>query len=64
MNVAKLTAKDGRVFYTDKPLEHDDLREYARRMKGCHQVDIIEMTEAEYRAIPATVDAAEVFGQV
>jgi hypothetical protein len=63
MQVAKLTALDGSSFYTNECMSAERLREVAQRMGGIAQVDLLEMTEAEYFAIPACNESARVFGQ-
>lgn len=70
MQVAKITLWDGRVFHTDD-FSQERLRAFFANAKakapapvpeGAHsQVDLIEMTQEEYQAIPATVESAELF---
>ncbi|MFZ3286558.1 MAG: hypothetical protein WA191_06875 [Telluria sp.] len=64
MKITKMTAVDGGVFHTDKQMSVDDIRSFAVRVGGLHQVDIIEMTEAEYFAIAATPESAALFSQI
>lgn len=71
VRVAKITLYDGRVFHTDR-LDHDYLRAFFDRVRAeandvpvdapPNQIDIIEMTPEEYRAIPATAESAALFG--
>ena len=53
MRIAKYTSADGENFYTDK-IDTDPTPEGAT-------VEIVEMSEEEYRAIPATQQAARFF---
>jgi hypothetical protein len=59
VEVAKITTKEGRVFYADS-FGPDVMREV---MKRCDWVKIeqVFMTHAEYNAIPATNESAELF---
>lgn len=67
MRVCKITAKDGKVFYTqslpagtDRWL--DALEGQAeKRHGGVSSVEIVGMTEAEYQSIPVTNDSASLF---
>jgi hypothetical protein len=63
MQVAKLTAIDGQSFLTNKQMTADEVQSFAKRVGGLRQIDLIEMTEAEYFAIPATNESAAAFGQ-
>lgn len=62
MQVVKLTTHDGREFITDD-FASETLRRVAKNCGGLYQVDLVEMTGAEYRAIPATSDSAAAFAQ-
>lgn len=70
MKVAKITLWNNSVFYTSKP---DDtvIYGFSKRAKDkfgqrpgqIDQIDIIEMSEADYNKIAATNESAELFGQ-
>ena len=71
MKVAKITLWDGRKFYTDD-YSQKNLRAFFDNVRqqltpppnGLHnQVDLIEMTQEEYAAVPATVESATLFGK-
>lgn len=72
MQVAKITLWDGRVFYSDH-WEPDFIRGFFKRVREAatepipdharNQIDLIEMTEAEYVAIGASIESARLFGQ-
>lgn len=72
MKIAKITIWDGRVFYTDD-FSQENLHRFFTNARADigeplpqtarAQVDLIEMTPEEYRAIPATADSARMFGQ-
>lgn len=56
MNVAKVTLKDGFSWYDGEPDGFEDRVRTAQRNRNTSLdvVEILEMTEAEYHAIPAT----------
>lgn len=70
MQVAKITLWDGRTFYTNDT-SRERLRTFFNNVRARfgtiappgakNLVQLIEMTAEEYRAIPATVDSAELF---
>lgn len=60
MNVYKMTAHDGRVFY-DTDGSDENIKKVCGRLGGLYQIDIIEMTEDEYMSIPTTSEAAALF---
>lgn len=61
MKVAKVTLKDGFAWYTNQEEGfHESVRRVQRkRGVGLEVVEVIEMTEAEYYAIPATNELHE-----
>lgn len=64
MNVLKFTTHDGRAFY-NSDCSRATMEETVRKLRDfgrCYQIDMIEMTEQEYNALPATSDSAIVFG--
>jgi hypothetical protein len=68
VQVAKITLWDGRTFYTDD-CQWDRIKQFFDNVKKAemppadarNQVDLIEMTPEEYKAIPATVESARFF---
>jgi hypothetical protein len=69
VQVAKITLWDGRTFYTNE-CSWDRIKRFFDNVKAAetppadarNQVDLIEMTQEEYHAIPATVESALMFG--
>ena len=60
IQVIRFSAADGNAFYA----EHtgmDQIRETVQRMGNCDQVDLLQMTKAEYAAIPTTNESYDLF---
>jgi hypothetical protein len=73
MKVAKITLWDGVAYYTSN-LDNGHIRRFIERAKLCFeqdgrstevlgQLDIIEMTAAEYHRRQQPADSAELFGE-
>lgn len=60
MQVMRLTGLDDRQFY-NADMCAGLVAETVNRMGGCKRIDLLEMTEQEYYAIPATNEAAELW---
>jgi hypothetical protein len=70
MKVAKITLWDGREFYASEPT-HETLSRFRDNVRfeagdqmpkdATMHVDMLEMTDAEYAAIPASADAHRLF---
>lgn len=62
--VVKYTTHDGQEFYrrTREADLEDSVRENVERNSNVYQIDVLEMTEEEYAAIPASSEAREFFG--
>lgn len=64
MQVLKLTTKDGEVFFTKEPMTPAGVAFAAGRLGWeVDKSETVEMTEAEYAAIPAQPEADRVFGE-
>ena len=48
--VAQITMPDGTMFYT-----------HGERLQNAERIEMVDMTDAEYRAIPATIESARFF---
>ena len=55
--VVKITDARGREFYSDSHAPEDLMK----RVAGWTKIERLQMTEAEYHAIPATIESARLF---
>lgn len=60
MKVMRFTDKDGRQFH-NADYCNELIGETVRRLNYQCQIEVIDMTEAEYCSIPATCESAELF---
>lgn len=65
MTVTKLTTHSGRVFYTKESISLGGLNELVARMGWgtIYHLEHVDMTDAEYAAIPADPVADAMFGE-
>jgi hypothetical protein len=64
MNVLKITLSDGDVFYTKTEMTPGDVAFTAAHVGwDVNKLETVEMTEAEYGAIPARAGVDHMFGE-
>lgn len=68
MKVAKITLWNGETFYTNDPSEeristflHNARTKYAAPADARGAVELIDMTQEEYMALPVTTESAALF---
>ncbi len=57
MEVLKVTSHSGAKYFSKR----HDVVDMMERVPAWKRIERVQMTEAQYRAIPATVDSAKVF---
>ena len=64
MRVLCIITNDGNIFYSrefSEPLVAALERQCIKRHRGAQQMTLVEMTEEQYQAIPATNQSADLF---